>query len=62
VADRVAGTVDVVHVDVDLDPDLAQRYEVHGVPVMVRLEGGREVARLVGYRPEPDVLAFVGGR
>jgi thioredoxin-like negative regulator of GroEL len=58
VADRVVDQVEMVHVDTDANPDLAQRYQVHGIPQMIRLEGGREVARLVGYRPEPEVEAF----
>lgn len=58
VADKVRDAVEIVHVDTDQNPDLAQRYQVMGIPVMIRLEGGREVARLVGYRPESDVEAF----
>ncbi len=58
VAAKVQETVAVVHVDTDQNPDLAQRYQVMGIPVLIRLEGGREVGRLVGYRPESEVEAF----
>ncbi len=52
----------MVHVDTDQNPDLAQRYQVMGIPVLIRLEGGREVGRLVGYRPESEVEAFARTR
>ena len=58
VAAKVQETVAVVHVDTDQNPDLAQRYQVMGIPVLIRLEGGHEVGRLVGYRPEAEVEAF----
>jgi thioredoxin-like negative regulator of GroEL len=58
VAAKVQDQVEMVHVDTDQNPDLAQRYQVMGIPVLIRLEGGREVGRLVGYRPASEVEAF----
>lgn len=62
VAAKVEDEVEMVHVDTDQNPDLAQRYQVMGIPVLIRLEGGREVGRLVGYRPEFEVEAFARAR
>jgi thioredoxin-like negative regulator of GroEL len=47
-------------VDVDSDPDLAQRYSIMSVPTVVHLREGREVGRSLGI--EPDRLrAMVSG-
>jgi thioredoxin-like negative regulator of GroEL len=41
---------------------LAQRFHIVGIPAMVRLVHGQETGRLIGYRPEAQVLAFVRGQ
>jgi thioredoxin-like negative regulator of GroEL len=52
----------MLQVDTDQDPMLAQRFHIVGIPAMVRLVNGRETGRLIGYRPEAQVLAFVRGQ
>ncbi len=44
-------------IDVDVDPVLAQRFDVRSMPTLVFLRDGREVGRIVGLRPR----AFVQG-
>jgi thioredoxin-like negative regulator of GroEL len=47
-----------VKVDVDDNPGLAQQLEVSGIPAMVRFDMGQETSRLIGYRPESEILRF----
>lgn len=51
VARERAGRLKVVKVDVDELPHVAARYGVQGVPTLLLLERGREVARQVGAVP-----------
>jgi len=46
-----AGEVLVGKVDVDRYPDAAQRFAVRGIPTMILLSDGREVAREAGAVP-----------
>ena len=48
-----AGRVAVRRVDVDQDEDLAQALGVRGVPTVVVLRDGREMARSTGFASEP---------
>jgi thioredoxin-like negative regulator of GroEL len=62
VYDQVQGEVRMVQVDTDQDPALAQQFHIVGIPAMVRLVNGQETGRLIGYRPEAHVMAFVRGQ
>lgn len=57
VASEYTGRVQLVDIDVDDDPALAQQYGVRSMPTYVVLRDGREVGRFVGSRPR----AFVAG-
>lgn len=46
-------------IDVDENPDLAKQYGVRGVPTMVKLKDGNEIARKVGMVNESDLLKFL---
>lgn len=56
-ATEYKGRVDIVAIDVDDEPLLAQRFNVRSMPTFVVLRDGREVGRVVGSRPR----AFVAG-
>ena len=43
--------VPVRHVDVDVEPSVAQRYGIRKTPTFVVISGGKEVTRLVGGQP-----------
>jgi len=46
----------VKHVDVDLDPDLAQKYNIRGVPTLILLDDkDEEVRRSVGLLSETQL-------
>lgn len=57
-ADEAPDQVLFVKIDVDENPDLAQAWDVQGIPALIRIEKGEETARLIGYRPESDIKRF----
>jgi len=52
VAERRAGSLRIVKVDVDQEPRVSERLGVQGIPTMVLFDQGAEVARQVGALPE----------
>ena len=54
-AERHAGRLKVVRVNVDENPSLAQRYRAMSIPLLVVMSGGREVDRIVGALPAPSL-------
>lgn len=55
VADSMQGKAVIGKVNVDSDPDLAQRYGVMSIPTLVVVKDGEMVAREVGVRT-PTVI------
>ncbi len=56
-AGELAGRVRFAAIDVDAEPQLAQRFLVKSMPTLVVTRDGREVGRIVGARSK----AFVAG-
>jgi thioredoxin 2 len=54
-----AGRVKLVKLDVDAAPDIAARYGVQGIPLLVVLRDGEEVDRLVGAAPEQQLRQWL---
>ena len=46
----------VVKVNVDEQQELANQYNVMGIPTLLLFKDGKEVDRLVGYRPRKDLM------
>lgn len=61
ILDKVEAETDVkiVKVDVDKDQAFAQSLEVQGVPTLIKFKGGKEVARHVGFAPEPKLKELI---
>ena len=57
-AGSLAGRLKVVKVNVDEAPRTAERLGVQGIPTLVLLRDGREVARQVGAVPPPALLRW----
>lgn len=57
-----AGRLKVVKLNVDEAPAVAARYGVQGIPLLVLLRDGREVARLTGAAPAPKLNAWLNGQ
>ena len=57
-ARSLAGRLKVVKVNVDEAPRTAERLGVQGIPTLLVLRDGREVARQVGAVPPPALLRW----
>ena len=57
---EVAGRANVVKVDIDASPDLAQRFGVMSVPTLMVFKDGQVVNQAVGVQPKPAVLGLLG--
>jgi thioredoxin 2 len=58
-AERLAGRLKVVKVDIDRAQDVGGRYGVRSIPTLLVLRDGKEVARQVGAVPPPRLLQWV---
>ena len=47
-------------VDVDTQPELAKKFGIVSIPTLILVQGGRETARVMGYRPKADILKKLG--
>jgi len=57
-AQRLAGRLKAVKVNVDQAPRVAERLGVQGIPTVLLLRDGREVARQDGAVPPPALLRW----
>jgi thioredoxin 2 len=57
-----AGRLKVVKLDTEAAPQIAARYQVQSIPLLVLIRDGREVARLVGAYPDAQLRAWLDGQ
>ena len=48
-------------VNVDSEPELAEKFGVFSIPTLVVLKNGKEAARLIGARPKGEILKLLEG-
>lgn len=58
-AERYAGRLKVVKVNVDDNPATARAYDASSIPTLVMIRDGKVVGRVVGAQPEPALAAQV---
>ena len=58
VAQAAAGRYLVVKVNTDELTDVAARFRIKSIPTLALVSGGREIDRLAGARPAPEIEAF----
>lgn len=58
-ANEFAGRCKVVKVNVDQAPEISRRFGVQGVPTLIALRDGNEVARQVGAAPEGQLRDWI---
>ncbi len=58
-AESGRGRLIVAKVSTEQIPELAQRLNVSGIPLLVLFRNGREVSRLPGARPASAIESFV---
>lgn len=56
-ADRLAGPLKIVKVNVEHNPDLGMSYAIHSVPTLLFFNQGEETARIVGTDNMKAILA-----
>ncbi len=59
ISEKYAGKVSFFSVDVDEAPGLAMQYRVNSVPCLVLLKDGEFADQSVGFRPEPQLTAWI---
>ncbi len=60
-AKALSGLVRFGKINTEDFPDISQRLNIRGIPLLILWKGGREVARLAGARPAAEIEAFVRG-
>jgi thioredoxin 2 len=53
------GELKVVKLNVDEAPDIGARYQAMSIPLLVLIRDGKEVDRMVGAVPEPQLRAWL---
>ena len=61
IAEENADTLKVGKVNVDEQMELAMRFQVSSIPMLVVFKDGKAVAKSVGYRPKAEISAMVEG-
>ena len=59
VAAEKGDTIKVGKVNVDENPELAAQYGISGIPAMLLFKDGKIAATLVGFKPKPELEAFI---
>ena len=61
IAEENADTLKVGKINVDEQMELAMRFQVSSIPMLVVFKDGKAVANSVGYRPKAEIAAMVEG-
>ena len=61
ISEKYADKVSFYSVDVDESPELAMQYRVSSVPCLVLLKDGEFADQSIGFRPEPQLTAWIDG-
>ncbi|MDX1612343.1 MAG: thioredoxin [Candidatus Thermoplasmatota archaeon] len=56
IASEMAGSLTVAKLNVDDHPEVAQRYQVQGIPTMILVKDGQVVDRAVGALPKAQLV------
>ena len=59
IAEENADTLKVGKINVDEQMELAMRFQISSIPMLVVFKDGKAVAKSVGYRPKAEIAAMV---
>ncbi len=59
IAEEYEGSVKVGKVNVDEQPELANKFGVSAIPTVLLIKNGEIAATSVGYRPKEDFVAMI---
>ena len=62
VATEMDGKIRVMKMNVDENRDLAQKYEIKGLPTMILFKDGSELDRLIGFMPKDKIIDKVSAK
>ena len=57
ISNEMKGKAKVFKVDIDKSGDLAEKYEIMGVPTLIIFKNGRAVDKIVGFQPKEILKA-----
>ncbi len=60
VAAEAGQRAEIVKVDIDQAPSVAQRFGVMSVPTLIAFSAGKPTAQKVGVQPKQTLLAMIG--
>jgi len=60
IADERSDELSVVKVNIDEEPELAQRYGVMSIPMMILFKGGEPAAAAIGAQPKANLEQALG--
>jgi thioredoxin 1 len=55
-AGEMADKLTIVKMNVDLNREVAQKFDIKGLPTMILFNGGTEIDRLVGFMPKEKIV------
>lgn len=58
-ASELEGTVSITKVDVDANPQTAQRYNIRSIPTLILFNNGEPIAQRSGAASQKQVRAFI---
>lgn len=58
-AQRLGAKVRLAKLDTEAEPALAQQFGIRSIPTLVAFRGGREVARMSGALPLPQLMQWI---
>ena len=61
IAEENADTLKVGKINVDEQMELAMRFQVSSIPMLVVFQDGKAVAKSMGYQPKAEIAAMVEG-
>ncbi len=59
IAEENEGKVLIAKVNVDEEEELAVKFRVMSIPMILAFKNGQVVNQMIGYRPKADVLAMI---
>ena len=62
IAAEKADAIKVGKVNVDEEPDLAAKYGISGIPAILLFKDGEVAGTSVGFKPKPELEAFVDAK
>ncbi|HHY41842.1 MAG TPA: thioredoxin [Thermoanaerobacterales bacterium] len=60
IAEEYGETIKVGKLNVDENPDTAEKYQIMSIPTLLVFENGKVVNKMVGFRQKSDLLAEIG--